>query len=164
MASYNFFKDIIGEKIVGTDGCMNKWIINVCRNYVDEFQTSSQPFHNWVILINALCSSPFVASNFNQSNSTFIRQTSQNFTFFCSLDCWLEVIAHPQCPATGCSTQVFMVWLVFSHWDGSQDPRFCGVFLMRPSQFEFVGVKDLAMEATRLSFQIITVQKLRVSF
>jgi hypothetical protein len=46
MASYNFFKDIIGEKIVGTDGCMNKWIINVCRNYVDEFQTSSQPFHN----------------------------------------------------------------------------------------------------------------------
>jgi hypothetical protein len=120
MASYNFFKDI-WEKFGGKDRRINKRIIKVCFNYVGEFQTSSQPLRNWVILINALCSSPCDdAFDFQQSNSTLIRQTSQYFTFFCSPDCWLEVSMHPQCPATGCSTQLFIVWLVFSHWDGSQ--------------------------------------------
>lgn len=153
------------EKYGGTDRHINKRIINVCCNYVDEFQTSSQPLRNWVILINALCSSSCDAFDFQQSSSTLIRQTSQNFTFFCSPDCWLEVSVLPQCPATGCSTQLFMVWLVFSHWVGFQVPRCYGVFLMRQSQSEFVRIKALAMEATRLSLQIIhqiNIQKLSV--
>jgi hypothetical protein len=138
-----------------TDRRVNKRIMNVCSNYVDEYQTSSQPFRNWVILINALCSSPCDAFDFQQSNSTLIKQTSQNFTSLCSPNFWLEISVYPQCPATDCSSQLFMVWLVFSHWDGSQVPRCYDVFHMRPSQFEFVRIKALAMEATRLSFQII---------
>ena len=61
---------------------------------------------------------------------------------------------------------LFMVWLFFSHWDGSQVPRCYGVFLMRPSQSEFVRIKAVAMEATGLSFQIIhqiIIQKLCIS-
>jgi len=48
-----------------------------------------------------------------------------------------------------------MVWLVFIHCDGSQVLRCNGVFVMRLSQSEFVTIKTLAMETTKLSFQII---------